>query len=415
MRYLQKIGKSLMLPVAVLPAAALLMGIAYAIQSIQGSTEGADIMFFVVVAKFMSSAGNAIIGNLPVLFAIGLAFGLSKGQSGAAALAGFVAYTTVVVVLTPSLDADTNVWSVFGANVSELDALAFKNINNALTGILSGIIASMVYNKFHRVTLPVWISFFNGKRLVPIMTSLIMLVYVVIMFFAWPIIFAGLVAFGNWMVGLGAFGAGLFGFFNRLLIPTGLHHALNNVFWFDTIGIGDLTNFLKGQEALDAGTARIGVTGMYQAGFFPVMMFGLPGAALAFIMTAKPQNKDKVKGIMISAAMAAFLVGITEPLEFAFMFAAPLLYGVHCVLTGISLAVATLLQATAGFGFSAGAIDLGLSFLNPIANNTWMLLVMGVVYFFLYFFVFKILIVKLDIKTPGREDDEEIVAVQEQA
>ncbi|MEG1520143.1 MAG: PTS transporter subunit EIIC, partial [Clostridia bacterium] len=272
-------------------------------------------------------AGGSIIDYLPVVFAIGVAFGMSKGATGAAGLAGFVAYNTVVVMLAPKDGA------VLGIAISADAALAFSKIGNALTGIASGVIAAFLYNRFSKTQLPSWLSFFNGKRLVPILASFAMMVYVILMFFIWPVVFGWLVAFGNWMVGLGALGAGLFGFFNRLLIPTGLHHALNNVFWFDTIGIGDLTKFLSG-------VGEKGVTGMYQAGFFPIMMFGLPAAALAMIHTAKPENKEKTKGIMISAALTAIVVGITEPIEFAFMFAAPVLYVVHAVLTGVSMAVA---------------------------------------------------------------------------
>lgn len=402
MKYLQKLGKALMVPVAVLPAAGLLMGIAYAIQSASGAAGG--VLVLDVIGSFLINAGGAIIDYLPVIFAIGVAFGMSKGATGAAALAGFVAYNTVIVMLAPKGTV------VLGIEVGADSALAFSKIGNALTGILSGIIAGAVYNKFNKTMLPSWLSFFNGKRLVPILTAFIMMAYVIVMFFVWPVVFGWLVAFGNWMVGLSALGAGLFGFFNRLLIPTGLHHALNNVFWFDTIGIGDLTYFMQGQKALDAGLAVKGVTGMYQAGFFPIMMFGLPAAALAMIHTAKPENKEKTKGIMISAALTAFVVGITEPIEFAFMFAAPVLYVVHAVLTGISLAVATLIGTTAGFGFSAGAVDYVLSFFNPVANNPWILLIMGVIFAAIYYVLFRFLIVKFNMKTPGREDDEEVVA-----
>ncbi len=403
MKYVQKLGKALMVPVAVLPAAGLFMGIAYALQSAAGIESLAGSGFataLMVIGTFLMKAGGAIIDNMACLFAIGIAFGLSKKNQGAAALAGFVGFMTVIAMLSPSGT------TVLGMEVGADKALAFSKINNALVGIVSGCIAAEIYNRFFQTELPSWLAFFNGKRLVPILTSFVMMLVSVVFFFAWPVIFGALVAFGNWLVGLGWFGAGLFGFFNRLLIPTGLHHALNNVFWFDTIGIGDLTTFLAGQSALDAGTAVIGQTGMYQAGFFPIMMFGLPAACFAMISCAKPENKAKTKGIMISAALTAFVVGITEPIEFAFMFAAPLLYGVHAVLTGISLAVAAALQATAGFGFSAGAVDFVLSIFNPIANNQWMLIVMGLAFAVIYYFVFKVLIIKFDLKTPGREDEE---------
>ncbi|MEG2002017.1 MAG: PTS transporter subunit EIIC [Clostridia bacterium] len=386
-----------MVPVAVLPAAGLLMGIAYAISSANGALAN-PIAALNVISTFIMGAGGSIIDYLPVVFAIGVAFGMSKGATGAAGLAGFVAYNTVVVMLAPKGGA------VLGIAVSADAALAFSKIGNALTGIASGVIAAFLYNRFSKTQLPSWLSFFNGKRLVPILASFAMMVYVILMFFIWPVVFGWLVAFGNWMVGLGALGAGLFGFFNRLLIPTGLHHALNNVFWFDTIGIGDLTKFLSG-------VGEKGVTGMYQAGFFPIMMFGLPAAALAMIHTAKPENKEKTKGIMISAALTAIVVGITEPIEFAFMFAAPVLYVVHAVLTGVSMAVACLFHATAGFGFSAGLVDFVLSIFNPLQNNIWVLVVMGLVFAAIYYFLFRFLIVKFDMKTPGREDDDEATTV----
>ncbi len=393
MKYVQKLGKALMVPVAVLPAAGLFMGFAYALQQIDSS-------FIGIIATFLMNAGGAIINNMACLFAIGVAFGLSKKNQGAAALAGFVGYMTVIAMLTP---AGT---TVLGIEVGSDKALAFSAIGNAFVGILTGCISAEIYNKFFQTELPSWLAFFNGKRLVPILTSFVMMLVSVVLFFIWPVVYSVLVAFGNWLVGLGWVGAGLFGFFNRLLIPTGLHHALNNVFWFDTIGIGDLTTFLSGQAALDSGAATIGVTGMYQAGFFPIMMFGLPAACLAMIHTAKPENKEKTKGIMLSAAATAFVVGITEPIEFAFMFAAPVLYVVHAALTGVSLAVASLIGTTAGFGFSAGCVDYVLSFFNPIANNPWILLIMGLVFAVIYYVVFRVLIIKLDLKTPGREDEE---------
>lgn len=213
----------------------------------------------------------------------------------------------------------------------------------------------------------------------------------------------GLVQFGEWISTLGPFGAGLYGFFNRLLIPTGLHHALNSVFWFDVAGINDLTNFLNGSH----GDGVYGVTGQYMAGFFPVMMFGLPGAALAMYMTAKTTRKKVTYGIMLSAAVASFFVGVTEPLEFSFMFLAPWLYLIHAVFTGISVGIAAWLPTRLGFGFSGGFIDMVLQWMNPLAQNPWILLIMGVAWFFIYFFTFYFVIKRFNLKTPGREDDED--------
>ncbi len=388
MKFLQKLGKALMVPVAVLPAAGLLMGIAYACQSFGGS-----IPAMVTIGTFLMKIGGAIIDNMALLFAIGVAFGMSKGNSGAAAMSGFVGFMIVVGLLTP---AGT---TVLGFEVSASKALALSKINNPLTGILTGIITSFLYNKFHKTMLPQYLAFFNGKRLVPMVTAGVMALFAIVMFFVWPVFFGALVAFGQFLVDLGGIGAAIFGFFNRLLIPTGLHHALNNIFWFDTIGIGDLTGWL-------AGKGTVGVTGMYQAGFFPIMMFGLPGACLAFVHTAKPENRAKIAGVMGTAALTSFVVGITEPIEFAFMFVAPVLYVVHAALTALSMGLAVLFKATAGFGFSAGIVDYVLSLANPLKSNIWVLPVMGIVFFAVYYFLFKFLIVKFDMKTPGREDED---------
>ena len=232
-----------------------------------------------------------------------------------------------------------------------------------------------------------------------------MLLVSVVLYFIWPMVFSALVSFGEWIKNLGSIGAGIYGFFNRLLIPVGLHHALNSVFWFDVAGVNDIPNFLGGQGSIDSGKAIAGITGRYQAGFFPIMMFGLPGAALAIYHTAKKGNKDKTASIMLAASFAAFFTGITEPLEFAFMFVAPVLYVIHAVLTGISLFIAATMQWISGFAFSAGLIDMLLQSRNPLAVHWYMLILQGIVFFFVYYIVFRFVIVKFNLKTPGREDD----------
>ncbi|AQS56104.1 N-acetylglucosamine-specific PTS transporter subunit IIBC [Novibacillus thermophilus] len=385
MTYLQRLGRSLMLPVAVLPAAAILMGIGYWLDP-SGWGEGN------AAAAFLIKSGSSIIDNIPILFAVGVALGLAKERDGSAALSGLVAYLVVTTLL--STESVAMLQGVEGDNVNA----AFGNIGNAFVGILSGIIASLMYNRFSHVQLPDALAFFSGKRLVPIMTSVSMLVMSVILFFIWPVIYSGLVSFGTAISNLGYIGAGLYGFFNRLLIPTGLHHALNSVFWFDVAGINDIGNFWSGE-----GTK--GVTGMYQAGFFPIMMFGLPAAGLAMYHTAKTKRKKQVASLMLAAGFAAFFTGVTEPLEFSFMFLAPALYVVHAVLTGLSLAIASFFQWTAGFGFSAGFIDFFLSSKLPLANQPYMLILQGFVFAVIYYAVFRFLIVKFNIKTPGREDD----------
>lgn len=248
------------------------------------------------------------------------------------------------------------------------------------------------------------LSFFSGKRLVPIMSALAMLVISAILLFIWPSVYDVLVAFGKGISRLGFVGAGLYGFFNRLLIPTGLHHALNSVFWFDVAGINDIGNFLAGQQALDSGQAIVGQTGMYQAGFFPVMMFGLPAGALAIYQCARPEKKKQTASLMLAAAFASFFTGVTEPLEFSFMFVAWPLYVLHAVFTGISLAVSAFFHWTAGFAFSAGFVDYFLSLKNPVANQPLMLLVQGAVFAVIYYFGFRFAIQKFNLMTPGREE-----------
>jgi len=374
-----------MLPVAVLPAAAILMGIGYWIDP-TGWGSGNP------VAAFFIKAGGSIIDNIPILFAVGVALGMAKQRDGSAALSGLVAYLVVTTLLSTNTVA-----MLQGIDVENVNP-AFSKIGNAFVGILSGIVAANMYNRFSHVQLPDALAFFSGKRLVPIMTSVAMLVVSLALFFIWPVVYSGLVSFGTAISKLGAVGAGIYGFFNRLLIPTGLHHALNSVFWFDVAGINDIGNFWSGK-------GEKGVTGMYQAGFFPIMMFGLPAAGLAMYHTAKPERKKQVASLMLAAGFAAFFTGVTEPVEFAFMFLAPGLYLLHAFLTGLSLTIAALFHWTAGFGFSAGFIDFFLSSRLPLANQPLMLIVQGLVFAVIYYFLFRFFITKFDLKTPGREDD----------
>ena len=385
--YLQKIGKALMVPVAVLPAAAVLMGIGYWIDPVGWGANSA-------IAALLIKAGAAIIDNMPILFAVGVSYGMSKDKNGAAALAGLVGFQVIITLLSPGAVAQ-----IQGVAPEEVPA-AFGRINNQFVGILVGVITSALYNKFKDVELHKALSFFSGRRLVPIITAATMIVVSFILMYLWPILFNGLVTFGTSIVGLGTVGAAIYGFLNRLLIPVGLHHALNSVFWFDVAGINDLGNFW-------ASNGTKGVTGMYMSGFFPIMMFGLVGAAAAFVKTAKPKNKDKVKGIMIAAGFATFFTGVTEPIEFAFMFLAPGLYLLHAILTGVSMFIASTMHWTAGFGFSAGLVDLVLSSRMPLANMPMMLVLQGLVFMTIYYFSFVFIIEKFNLKTPGREDETE--------
>ncbi|MGA7587371.1 MAG: N-acetylglucosamine-specific PTS transporter subunit IIBC [Rouxiella badensis] len=388
--YLQKIGRALMVPVATLPAAAILMGVGYWIDPVGWGGDNA------LAALFIKS-GSAIIENMAVLFAIGVAYGMSKDKDGAAALTGFVGFLVLTTLCSPAA-----VSMIQKIPVADVPA-AFGKINNQFVGILVGIISAELYNRFSHVELPKALSFFSGRRLVPILTSFLMIVVAFIMMYVWPLIFNGLVTFGEHIQQLGSAGAGIYAFFNRLLIPVGLHHALNSVFWFDVAGINDIPNFLGGQESIEAGKATVGITGRYQAGFFPIMMFGLPGAALAIYHCARPENRAKVGGIMLAAAFASFFTGITEPLEFSFMFVAPVLYFIHAVLTGLSVFIAASMHWIAGFGFSAGLVDMVLSSRNPLATHWYMLIPQGLVFFVIYYVVFRFTINKFNLMTPGRE------------
>ncbi len=386
MKTLQRLGKSLMLPVACLPVAGILMGIGYWIDP---SGWGANN----VAALILIKAGGALIDNMAILFALGVAVGMSKDQEGTSALAGLVSwlfFQTILGSVAPSIVG----------NISWLNSAAFAKVNNQFIGIFAGLIGAYCYNKFHKAQLPEFLSFFSGRRFVAIMTALVTLAICIPMMFIWPFIYGALVKFGEAILGLGAFGAGIYGFFNRLLIPVGLHHALNSVFWFDVAGINDLGNFW-------AGTGVTGVTGQYMAGFFPVMMFGLPAAAAAMYFTAKEKNKKTAAGILFAAALCSFFTGVTEPLEFAFMFLAPSLYLAHAILTGIFVGVTAALPVRAGFNFSAGLVDWVLSFKAPHALNPAMLLLLGLAAAAIYFVVFYFLIKKFNLKTPGREDDQE--------
>ena len=389
MKYLQKLGKSLMLPVAVLPVCSILMGIGYWIDPTGWGANSA-------IAAFLIKAGGSIIDNMGILFAIGVGVGMSEDNDGTGGLAALVSWLMITTLLSPAV-----VGMLKGIPVEEV-APAFGKIATQFTGILAGLIGSTCYNKFKGTKLPSALAFFSGKRSVAIVTAGMSIVAALILFFAWPAIFGALVSFGEMIMGAGAIGAGIYGFFNRLLIPFVLHHALNSVFWFDIAGIDDIGKFW-GQ--IEGGVK--GVTGMYQAGFFPVMMFGLPAGALAMYHTAKENKKKVAAGLLGAAALSAFFTGVTEPLEFAFMFLAPGLYVVHALLTGITVAVVAALPVRAGFNFSAGFVDWFLSFKAPMALNPIYLLGIGLIVAVIYYVVFRIVIVKFNLKTPGREDDDD--------
>ena len=398
MKFLQKLGKSLMLPVACLPICGLLMGIGYAL--CPSTMQGGDVTGFVqLLGLFLVKAGAALIDNMAILFVIGVGVGMSEdndGTGGVAALASWLMMTTLlntgfVTTIMPSVAENVN------------STIAFDKIANPFIGILAGIIGSSCYNKFKGTKLPDWLSFFSGKRCVAIIAGVVSIIVSAILLFVWPLIFGVLISAGQGIAGMGAVGAGIYAFLNRLLIPTGLHHALNNVFWFDTIGLGDLGNFWAGKTSADVSWDL----GMYMSGFFPCMMFGIPGAALAMIQTAKSNKKKVAIGLVASAAVCAFVCGVTEPFEFGFMFLAPALYVIYAALYGIFTVITVLVGFRAGFCFSAGATDLVFSSSLPAAQNTWMIIPLGIAAFIVFYVVFRFAIVKWDLKTPGREDDDE--------
>ena len=401
MKFLQKLGKALMLPVAVLPICGILMGIGYYL--CPATMQGGDIEGVKnLIGFFLVKAGSALIENMAILFAIGIGVGMSEkndGTGGIAALASWLMITTllstgVVTTLIPSI-AD-----------NATKTLAFNKIENPFIGILSGVIGSSCYNKFKNTKLPNWLAFFSGKRCVAIIAGLVSIIVSAVLLFVWPLLFGALVALGDAVAGMGVVGAGIYAFLNRLLIPTGLHHALNNVFWFDTIGLGDLQHFWAGETSADVTWSL----GMYMSGFFPCMMFGIPGAALAMIQCAKPAKKKIAIGLVASAAVCSFICGVTEPFEFGFMFLAPGLYVVYALLYGIFTIITVALGFRAGFSFSAGATDLLFSSTLPAAQNTVLIIPLGIAAFVVFYFVFLFAIKKFDLKTPGREDDDDLEA-----
>ena len=358
MKFVQKLGKALMLPVACLPICGILMAL---------------------------------------LFAIGVGVGMSDDHDGTAGLAALASWLMITNLLS------TGAVSVLRTLEEGSTAfIAFSKIENPFIGIIAGIIGALCYNRFKSTKLPDWLSFFSGKRCVAIVAGVVSIIVSAVLLFVWPVLFAGLVALGKGIEGMGALGAGIYAFFNRLLIPFGLHHALNNVFWFDTIGLGDLSHFWNGETSADVSWSL----GMYMSGFFPCMMFGIPGAALAMIQSAKSNKKKVAIGLIASAAISAFVCGVTEPFEFGFMFLAPALYVVYAALYGIFTVITVLVGFRAGFSFSAGATDLIFSAPLPAAKNTWMIIPLGIAAFIVFYVVFRFAITKFDLKTPGREDDD---------
>lgn len=389
--FLQKLGKSLMLPVATLPAAAILQGfglINYEKDFHLGSTVGGFLNQY--VAPFLNAGAGAIFGNLALIFAIGVAIGFAG--DAVAALSALIAYQVLDSIL-----------KVLPAQMPFIADDVKLNMG-VLGGIFAGAWAAYLYKKYHNIKMPDWLGFFAGKRFVPIITAITTMILAVLFGMIWSPIQDVISDFGTWVVGLGGAGAFVFGTANRLLLPFGLHHVINAIAWFQLgdftnaagdIVHGDLTRFFAGDKT----------AGMFMTGFFPIMMFAMPGAALAFIHTAKPEKRKMVASIFIGSAIASFLTGITEPLEFSFMFLAPLLYLVHALLTGFAGFLMYVLDVKLGFGFSAGLIDYLLNM--KLSTNAWVLIPVGLGFFVLYYVLFRFIIVKFNLKTPGREDETE--------
>ncbi len=395
MKFLQKLGKALMLPVACLPICGILMGLGYAL--CPSTMQGGDVVGFLqTVGFYLVKAGGAVIDNMALLFVIGVGVGMAEDNDGTAGLAALVSWLMITTLLSTGAVANL-------ITLDEVSTIAFNKIANPFIAILSGIIGSSCYNKFKGTKLPDWLAFFSGKRCVAIVAACVSILVSVVLLFVWPVFFKGLVGLGQGIAKMDYVGAGLYAFFNRLLIPTGLHHALNNVFWFDTIGLGDLGNFWAGKTSADVAWDL----GIYMSGFFPCMMFGIPGAALAIYQTAKPGKKSVALGIVLSAAISAFVCGVTEPFEFAFMFLSPVLYLIYAALYGIFTVITCYVGFRAGFCFSAGLTDLIFSASLPAAAKTWTIIPLGIAAFVVFYVVFKFAIVKWDLKTPGREDDDQ--------
>jgi PTS system N-acetylglucosamine-specific IIC component len=385
----QKFGRSLMLPIAALPAAALLLRLG------QPDLLGVDGAGWERVAAVIGAAGGALFANLPILFAVGVAIGMAKKADGSTALAAVVGYFVFKAV--------GDAMSPFVLGTPEEGAEQELINYGVLGGIVMGLLSAYLWQKYHRIKLPPYLAFFGGRRFVPIITAFAAIVVSVLMSLVYQWFDAGITNLGEWVTENDIIGGFVYGTLNRLLIPLGLHHILNNPPWFvfgsfeTGAGVvhGDIPRFLAGDPT----------AGAFMTGFFPIMMFALPAAALAIWHEARPGQKKVVGGIMLSAALTSFLTGVTEPLEFAFMFVAWPLYIMHAVLTGTSLALVNALEIRDGFGFSAGLFDYLLNF--NIATNPWALIPIGLGYAVIYYFGFRFVIRRWNLRTPGREEEGE--------
>ncbi|MFC9298951.1 PTS transporter subunit EIIC [Streptomyces sp. NPDC057011] len=406
---LQKMGRSLQLPIAVLPAAGILNRLG------QKDVFGPEGLDWTNVAKVMAGAGGALLDadlGLPLLFCVGVAIGMAKkadGSTALAAVAGFLVYRGVLHAFPKKCPPGTR--TLAGGCLGQGDAFDGFTYQNpgVFGGIIMGLLAAWFWQRYHRVKLVDWLGFFNGRRLVPIIMSFVAIVFAVLCLWVWPPVGDALESFSDWLIGLGAWGAGIFGVANRALLVIGLHQFLNVPVWFQfgsyttpegQVKHGDISMFLAGDPA----------AGQFLSGFFPIMMFALPAAALAITHCAKPQRRKEVGGLMLSVALTSFVTGITEPLEYSFLFVAPVLYVIHALLTGVSMAVTWGLGVHDGFSFSAGLIDYLINW--KLATKPWLIIPIGLCFAAVYYVIFRFAITKFDLATPGRESDEEIAAMQ---
>ncbi|MGW8062859.1 PTS transporter subunit EIIC [Streptomyces ziwulingensis] len=405
---LQKMGRSLQLPIAVLPAAGILNRLG------QPDVFGDDGLGWSNVSKVMTGAGGALLDGslgLPLLFCVGVAIGMAKkadGSTALAAVAGFLVYFNVLRQFPEDCPEGAQAVAQVGCRLTDgsgtVTAFTFQN-PGVFGGIVMGLATAYFWQRFHRTKLVDWLGFFNGRRLVPIIMAFVAIVFAALCLWVWPPVGDALEGFSDWLTGLGAWGAGVFGLANRALLVIGLHQFLNVPMWFQfgsytkpdgTVVHGDINMFLAGDP--DAG--------QFTTGFFPIMMFALPAAALAITHCAKPHRRKEVGGLMLSVALTSFVTGITEPLEYSFLFIAPVLYAVHAVLTGVSMAVTWALGVKDGFSFSAGLIDYVINW--NLATRPWLIIPIGLCFAVVYYVVFRFAITRFDLKTPGREPEDEV-------
>ncbi|MEU9300394.1 PTS transporter subunit EIIC [Streptomyces sp. NPDC048269] len=408
---MQKMGRSLQLPIAVLPAAGILNRLG------QPDVFGKDGLNWTDVAKVMAGAGGALLDadlGLPLLFCIGVAIGMAKkadGSTALAAVAGFLVYRGVLHAFAKTCPRGTR--DIGGGCLGPNDTFVEYTYQNpgVFGGIIMGLLAAWFWQRYHRVKLVDWLGFFNGRRLVPIIMSFVAIAFAVLCLWIWPPVGDALESFSDWLVGLGSWGAGIFGVANRALLVIGLHQFLNVPVWFQfgsfttpagQVKHGDINMFLAGDPE----------AGQFLSGFFPIMMFALPAAALAITHCAKPLRRKEVGGLMLSVGLTSFVTGITEPIEYSFLFVAPLLYAVHALLTGVSMAVTWALGVHDGFSFSAGLIDYVINW--GLATKPWLIIPIGLCFAVVYYAIFRFAITKFDLATPGRESDEEIEEMQKE-